>query len=604
MKIIRAKLSNGEIDNNYLMSGHYFFVDYKNIKYIISTSDEKDENIPSINFEQCTSKLKKSKNLPEDAVLYMSYIIVSEPEMNIPKIEYEIYSLNGDNSYEKFDLEKCKDVKIDIAVAVDISEEDLDKYNTSSGYYNDVCYTYTSDKGTDITLKDRRNEFIENNMAICQDRCELASYDSQTGTAHCSCAVISSVSDISDIKIDQNELKSNFININNIANINILKCYNRLFSSDFGNNIGCIVITVITGFSIISVFIFVNYSYNAFNTQVQSIFDVKLTIEAKEKTTNEENKNTPSRQLPSKILTLKNSSNDVQAPPKRSFIDNSTDEEKKNNIDQNQNNDLAINVEENKGASNTSKNLEDTPSPIEKSYRQYNSLMKYNDSEMNLLSYPEALENDFRSCNQYYVSLVRTKHLLIFSFCSTKDYNSRLIKIILFFFTFAVEFSINALFFNDSTMHKIYEDEGKFILEYHIPQIIYSIIVSSVLVTLVKITALTESNVLKIKSAKGKDLMKTYTSETKYIKCKFISFFIIVFILLLFFWYYLGCFCAVYKNTQSQLLSDTLISFAVQLLYPLFLYFIPGAFRISALQDQERDSKYKYNFGKFIQEIL
>ena len=40
---------------------------------------------------------------------------------------------------------------------------------------------------------------------------------------------------------------------------------------------------------------------------------------------------------------------------------------------------------------------------------------------------------------------------------------------------------MNAIFFNDETMHKIYEDEGSFNLIYNLPQIIYSSIISGVL---------------------------------------------------------------------------------------------------------------------------
>ena len=83
--------------------------------------------------------------------------------------------------------------------------------------------------------------------------------------------------------------------------------------------------------------------------------------------------------------------------------------------------------------------------------------------------------------------------------------------------------------------------------------------------------------------------------------CKFICFFIIIFSFLFLFWYFVGCFCAVYKNTQIYLLNDTLISFSTSLIYPLFIYLIPGIFRIKALKDKEKKKKYLYNFSKIIQ---
>ena len=124
---------------------------------------------------------------------------------------------------------------------------------------------------------------------------------------------------------------------------------------------------------------------------------------------------------------------------------------------------------------------------------------------------------------------MKTKHLLVFSFCNRKDYNSTIIKIILFFFTFSVNFTINALFFNDSTMHHIYEQAGKFDIIYQIPQILYSSLISSVILIIVKLLALSEKNVLKIKNSKENDLTNIYKSEIKNIKCKFMSFFIIIF---------------------------------------------------------------------------
>ncbi len=53
---------------------------------------------------------------------------------------------------------------------------------------------------------------------------------------------------------------------------------------------------------------------------------------------------------------------------------------------------------------------------------------------MNSLSYEEALKFDKRTYCQYYFSLLKRKQLIIFTFCSINDYNSRSIKICLFYF--------------------------------------------------------------------------------------------------------------------------------------------------------------------------
>ena len=86
----------------------------------------------------------------------------------------------------------------------------------------------------------------------------------------------------------------------------------------------------------------------------------------------------------------------------------------------------------------------------------------YTDNEINSLEFNEALKIDKRTYFQYYISLLRAKHLLIFSFYTNNDYNPRTIKIIIFLFSFTLLYTVNSLFFQDSTMHKIYEDYGKY----------------------------------------------------------------------------------------------------------------------------------------------
>ena len=100
--------------------------------------------------------------------------------------------------------------------------------------------------------------------------------------------------------------------------------------------------------------------------------------------------------------------------------------------------------------------------------------MEYKDNEKNSLTYELAIQVDRRTYCEYYISLLKTKHIFMFSFINNKDYNSRIIKIDLFFINFVIYYFVNALFFTDNTMHKIYEDKGSFNFIYQLPQIIYS----------------------------------------------------------------------------------------------------------------------------------
>ena len=103
---------------------------------------------------------------------------------------------------------------------------------------------------------------------------------------------------------------------------------------------------------------------------------------------------------------------------------------------------------------------------------------------------------DKRSYPQYYFSVLRMKYLILFTFCSSKGYNSRVIKISLFLFNFSLYFTINSLFFNDSTITKIFTDKGNFNFIYQIPQIIYSSIISSIINSIVTYLSLSERSII------------------------------------------------------------------------------------------------------------
>ena len=85
--------------------------------------------------------------------------------------------------------------------------------------------------------------------------------------------------------------------------------------------------------------------------------------------------------------------------------------------------------------------------------KKIKKIMEYIEDEKNGLSYDLALEYDNRTYFQYYFSLIRTKHNLIFSFCHNNNYNSKVIQIDLFFIGFSTYYTVNALFYNDDTTH-------------------------------------------------------------------------------------------------------------------------------------------------------
>ena len=214
---------------------------------------------------------------------------------------------------------------------------------------------------------------------------------------------------------------------------------------------------------------------------------------------------------------------------------------------------------------------------------------------MNSLEYENALKIDKRTYFQYYCSLIKKKHIIMFTFLPINDFNLLYMKICLLIFSFSLSITVNGLFFTDETMHKICKDKGIFNLLYQLPKIIYSTIISTGINLIIKNFGLSESNIIKLrKNRANKDEIKINILKTiKCLKIKFNLFFILGFLFLLLFWYYVGVFCSVYENTQIPLIKDTLTSFIINLIYPLALALLPVIIRIPSLRKKKRICLYK-----------
>ena len=207
----------------------------------------------------------------------------------------------------------------------------------------------------------------------------------------------------------------------------------------------------------------------------------------------------------------------------------------------------------------------------------------FTDDELNSLDYDDALKIDFRNYLQFYFSLLKQTHLIIFTFF-VNDYNLFLLKLSLFLMSFELFFFMNALFFNDDSLHKIYEDEGKYDFIYEIPKMLYSTIASQVISSLLEKLSLSQDAFLELKEKGDIKLnQKENIKVIKWIKIKCLLFFMIGLILFMGFWYYLAAFCSVYYNTQGPLIKDNFISFFTSMIYPFLFDLAPGIFRISGL---------------------
>ena len=483
----------------------------------------------------------------------------------------------------------------------------------------------TTDTGTDITLNDRRKEFINKNLSLCESNCEYKGYNLEIEKVECECEVKIKIFSISEISINKDKLYKSFTDINNNTNLNVMKCYRLLFNKEmFKDNIGFYIFSSIILVTIISCVIFNFKGSEYFKGEINKIFSFYINNKIEEDSIIKINCNSNNDINKKQIRNNTNKkSNEEDGSMKKSYVEKKTRKPikikqrkkiKKINLKISENIEASIsskNVFKNKRIKNPKHSLKTDIFIILKNNLNLNTdnniinnnqQNKLNDYELNTLDYQPALKIDKRTYIEYYFSLLREKHALIFTFYTNNDYNSKIIKFILFLFSFSLYLNVNALFFSDSTMHKIYQENGKFNFIYQIPQILYSTLISSTINIIITTLSLSQRNILDLKKVSKKtDIQNNIINTLKKLKIKFIIFFVILFPILFLFWYYISCFCAVYRNTQIHLIKDTLISFCLSLVYPFFLKLLPGIFRIPSLKAKKQDKECLFKFSKILQ---
>ena len=586
---IKQIIKNNAIDNNVDI-----IIEGNNIIYQISTTDNikknKYNNISSIDFGNCEIKIKED--------FHIDYIIIQKTDIkinNLTSVKYELY--NPNNKEEKIDLSICKEYKIKINYPVNIADEYIENYykllgegynilNDNDSFYNDVCTPYTSKSNTDVILYDRKIEFYNPNLKYCEPGCTFKKIEINEKWIQCECPI--KVEDNYEIFEKDLSLSNSFYKRYKYSNYKLIVCFNLVFSKiGLINNYGSYFLIVIILFYIITAIIYykdskklvanlikkVLYSMNLGNSNFVFIFKV----------------NPPKRKY--KEHTINRNNNQIM---KQRIKKSNT-----SYFNKSKNESIYESTILSGGNSKTKKKIKKMKSKFPLNVELNKKMFKYNDEEINLMEYEEAIKIDKRGFIKYYFSLLRKKQIIIFTFISKKDYNIWIVKYALFLISFSLYFIVNAFFFIDDTIHHIHKDNGNYNIVFQIPQIVYSFLISFFCNLIIKTLALSEKNLIDIKKdTKNLENNNEYVNLYNYLKKKIIIFFIVGFCFLLFFWYYISAFCAVYKNTQIIYLKDCSISLCLSMMYPFLINLFPGLFRIPSLRNNNK--KYLYTIANIL----
>ena len=592
--------------------------------YQITTSENQNNNvytnISSINLGDCEDILKEEYKINKNDTLIILKIDYNKEGLLIPIIGYEVY-----HPYYKYklNLSYCNESSIVYNIPVTINEDELYKYDPTSEYYTDECNTYTTENGTDIILNDRKNEFTENNMSLCENICNYVGYDEETKKAICECGIKYKDFVLSEIENESNLLSNNLTTDNSTLNLATMKCTELLFSKEgLLTNIGNYILACILIIHLISIIIFYKCGKHIIETNINDILSqkkklLKLRKTSKSKTNifhlNHKIKNlkkkkkiNPNKSSYKKKSTKGNPSKKLKSKSKITKSTKSILHKENSNISVSDNKSINKMVIKEKNITFFDKRKIKTPNKsidntkiiqFGNNHKILNiNLLLYDDYELNTLDYKESIKIDKRTLCQIYVSLIKTKHPIVFSFFPIKDYNVMIMKICIFFLSFAIIYAINGIFFDLKIIHQIYIDEGNYNLSYLFPIIFYSFFISYIIIKFIKYASLSERNLLLIKGEKStKEAKGRIKSVKRCIIIKTVLYFIMSIAFIGFFWYYISSFGAVYQNSQIFLIKNTFISFFLDLSFPLIINIIPAFFKKLSLGSDNRECIYKFS---------
>ena len=154
--------------NNY--KGNSTIIQTQNVAFQISSLEEQKKsnkpNVSCIDLGECEEKLKKEFNIHEDLIILKTDIKSQDSTQTY--VQYDIFD---PRNLSPLNLSICKDTKISINTPVNLDsftsqlyyslkESGYDLFNESDSFYTDICSTFTSENGTDMTLNDRKKKYL------------------------------------------------------------------------------------------------------------------------------------------------------------------------------------------------------------------------------------------------------------------------------------------------------------------------------------------------------------------------------------------------------------------------------------------------------------
>ena len=600
-------------------------------------------NLPEIFFiirqdnENSQIKLMNSKDF--DFSLCHEEPILFDNQVNINDIKYDF------NNNKLLDIDRimyAKKLKIDL-------------FDPHSDFLNDICFTFTSEKNTDVPLDSRYEDYYQN-ITFCNES-QSSHYigfnyseTEKTITYRCAFGFYKNSKEKESF-IDNIQSKAGFLL--STSNINVITCYKQVLNLvEFLHNYGGLI-SIFTFFMEIILYIcFCCKGTKRLGKDINDLFNSAKELPPAKETPQNDNdninmvnnneintderlnndNNTKTNLATNDIKNISNMDNngptqvlgqEEEGKVKNVFKKKKKKKGKKKNVsnpnkksikkgkslklkNKKINFDLTVDkdgtkLQKSKSAAEKKKEKkkkEDAKSEVIQIY-------ELNDEELNEMSYANALEHDKRNFFKYYWGLLKLNHIIFNVFFRCDDYNIFTVKLGLLLMTLQINLTFNILFFTSKSIKATYvnsiSDISNFLSSFL--NSFLSSILSSIFLTILKMVCLTHNSVRALRKIKNvNEAREKSKCVIRCIKLRINLYYILSFIFVLAFGFYIACFCTIFENTQLNLIISMFSSWAMSLLYPFAICFVTTIFRKLALGCKCK-CKFLYLINKVLQMI-
>ena len=554
--------------------------------------------------------------------------------------------------------------EINIKSAKNFAKQGIDVFNASDSFFNDLCHPYDDKDGNDIIIYDRRKNIYQN-VTFCQPGCSYSNIDYDLTSVDCLCdsKFLQGNFNNSNKKrenLKQNELftfkelastfKKNLL----ISNVNAVYCYNLVFDKNIIKiNIGfyCLIILFLGQIILLAFFL-----YKRLEHIKLYMISFKITENAENKKNKKKKKISFNNVKKEKIKkrNKKDKINPISSEDKLLYSKNEINDNSKSikfiNINKNSKNDDDMNLEEiltlrnnineqikkNKKEKNKEVLFESksnvSPVTKKKSKRKSKKRIFINDindnnnieneeinnnnkneeislkiskieEELNGLDYEDMITKDKRSFSRMlWTNFVYSK-IILGTFFTENNFNLFVIKLSFFVYTFQISLFLNSFFYSDEYISDAYYNNGVLNFISGLPKSIYSVIVSFIITSLLKLLSNSENKLNKVTKEynKEKKYEEIINDNLKILRNKLIAYYILVFLFGLIFLYYVASFCAVYRYSQKYWFLGFLESYAINFIIAIIVCFFVTLFRYKSIQ---KKSKCFFIFSKYAKLLL